>query len=192
MHPGFGLMRVEVVDDEDPFALPIGPQRLQEVVGEVLFGARRGQRRGQDTTGGDLEVGDQTLRAVADVVLLPALDISGNRRRGRMQALRCLPAGLLVAADQMHPVLVERPGLLIQGTDRGHVRAKGVRLLGRRIEPRPGPMRLEVRLLLKNDPPYGSICSPRCFVSPPLRPPLGPSRGSPGVARPAAAHRRGR
>ena len=189
---GFGWVRVEVVDDEDPFALQIAGHRLQQVVGELLLAARGGHRRGQDATGGDLEVGDQIVRAVADVVRLLPLDKSGDRRLGGMQALQCLHAGLLVATDQMHPLLVQRQGLFIQGTDRGHLVAKPLRVLRLRVEPGADPMRLKIRLILKNAPPYAPKCWTRRSVLPPLRPPLGGSSGTPDVASPRGAHRRWR
>ena len=124
MHQRFRLMGVEIVDDEDPFAVQVGRHRLQHVIGEVLFAARRAQRRGQDATGGDLEIGDQSLGAVADVVRLLPFDESGDRGLGRMPALQGLHPGLLLTADQMHALLVQRRGLLIQSADGGHLLVK--------------------------------------------------------------------
>ena len=173
MHQRFRRMGVEIVDDEDPFAVQVGRHRLQHVIGEVLFAARRAQRRGQDATGGDLEIGDQSLGAVADVVRLLPFDESGDRGLGRMPALQGLHPGLLVTADQMHALLVQRRGLLIQSADGGHLLVKPRRVLRRRMQPGAGPVRLTVRLILKNAPPFGSRCSAQSAVSPPLRPPRG-------------------
>ena len=190
MHQRFRRMGVEIVDDEDPFAVQVGRHRLQHVIGEVLFAARRAQRRGQDATGGDLEIGDQSLGAVADVVRLLPFDESGDRGLGRMPALQGLHPGLLVTADQMHALLVQRRGLLIQSADGGHLLVKPRRVLRRRMQPGAGPVRLKVRLILKNAPPFGSRCSAQSAVSPPLRPPRGGSSGTPAGARLPAAHRR--
>ena len=63
----------------------------------------------------------------------------------------------------MHPLLVQRSGLLIQATDRGHLVAKSLRVLRRRVEPGAGPMRLKIRLILKNAPPYAPKCGTRRF-----------------------------
>ena len=121
---GFGLMRVEVVDDENPFPFQVGGHRLYYVVGEVLFGARRRHRGAYDVPRGDLEVGDQTLRAVADLVLLPALDAAGNGEAGRMGPFQGLHAGFLVATDQMDSLFMELGGVRIQEAHRTYLVVK--------------------------------------------------------------------
>ena len=163
------------------------------MVGKILFGACRGQRRGKDATGGDLEIGGQALPTVTDIMLLSLFDMAGNRRFGGMGALQGLHAGFLVAADQMNALLVERKSLLVQGTDRDRVVTKLHGILWRWVEPVAAEMRLKIDLVLKNAPPCESRSATRRFVSSPRRPPPVASSVSPDDPMSVrAAHRRWR
>ena len=127
--------------------------------------------RRHDLSGGDLEVGDQTLGAVTDIVLLAALDVSGNGLPGRMATLQGLHAGLLVATHQMNPPFMEVGCLLIQGADRARLVPKLFGVFGRCMLPITSQMGLKIDLILKNARPCGPKCWTRSRVSPPQRPP---------------------
>ena len=85
---GFGLVGVELVGDEEPGGLGIGVDGPGDVRGEVGLGPGRPERRGQDGAGGDIAVGDQAERPVADVLVLAALGAAGTGWLGRGGALR--------------------------------------------------------------------------------------------------------
>ena len=69
----------------------------------------------------NLMVVDQRLRPVADILELLGLRLAGLHRAGGVKPLRCLDAGLLVGADQMDPLFVEFPGLVVQFAHRPHL-----------------------------------------------------------------------
>src|SRR5258706_15916014 len=64
-HQGLGLMSVELIGDEDPGSLWIGLDGLHDVSGKVGFGACRSNAGCYNLTAGHVEVGNQTLRAMA-------------------------------------------------------------------------------------------------------------------------------
>lgn len=55
----FGLVGVELIDDEDPGALGIGVDRLVDVGQKIGFGTGRPHSGSDDHSGGHFEVGDQ-------------------------------------------------------------------------------------------------------------------------------------
>src|SRR5215213_3761972 len=71
------------VDDEDPAGAGVGGDGLLDVGGEVLVGASLSYGGSYDLAGSHLEVGDQTLGAVAFVLVLLALAASLARLRIR-------------------------------------------------------------------------------------------------------------
>src|SRR6266699_613822 len=55
-----GLMRVELIGDEDPGGLWVGLDGLDDVSGKVGFGACRSNAGGHDLPAGHVKVGNQT------------------------------------------------------------------------------------------------------------------------------------
>ena len=66
-HQRLGLVGIELIGDKEPGGLWIGLDGLGDVSGEVRFGARGSDAWGNDLTRGHVEIGDQTLRAMAAV-----------------------------------------------------------------------------------------------------------------------------
>lgn len=100
-------MRVQVVDD--PMEAPLlGKMRgdALQVVGKILAGPREAQVPNNLARGND-EGADQGARAVADVVILAFLGLSGLREDGRVLSLKDLHAGLFVAADRQFALLIQ-------------------------------------------------------------------------------------
>jgi hypothetical protein len=97
-----------LIDDEDPAGIGVGGDGLLDVGGEVLVGASLSYGGSYDLAGSHLEVGDQTLGAVAFVLVLLALAASPARlhQNGRMEPLKSLDARLLIGANQIHPFFV--------------------------------------------------------------------------------------
>jgi len=95
----FGEMGVEVVRDQLPRGLGrfVFDHHLHEG-DEVLFGAP-GANLADDLAGGDIEAGDQALGAMADILVLAALDAPGAHRQPGRGALQGLDSGHLVERD---------------------------------------------------------------------------------------------
>ena len=74
---GLGLMRVELIGDEDPGGLWIDLDSLDDVSGKGDFGACRSNAGGHDLPAGHLKVGNQPLRAMPLVCAFLALDVTG-------------------------------------------------------------------------------------------------------------------
>ena len=100
-------MRVELVEDKDPRAQRVFSHRLGHMRCEIGFGTGVADGRCDDPTGGDLEIGDQALGAVADVLELAAFDQTRLHGQGGEETFQRLNAGLLVTADEMHPCGVQ-------------------------------------------------------------------------------------
>jgi hypothetical protein len=74
LHQIFGLMDVELVHHEDPPSIRVGGDGLGNMGSEVFIGASRTYRRSDHPARCHLKVSNQTLRAVANVFVLLALD----------------------------------------------------------------------------------------------------------------------
>ena len=95
---------------------------------EVLVRSSLGDARGQDPSGGDLEVGGEAQRPMTDVLELDALDQARSRRLGRILALQSLHAGLLVSADDVDPGFVQLLGVGVNVADRSNELVEHLRL----------------------------------------------------------------
>ena len=152
-HDGFRHVGVEVVADDAPAhgRCRRGEERFEEG-GEVGFGAGVGDAAA-DLAGGDVEMGDQRLRTMADVFELAPFDLAGPDRQGGCDALERLDAGHLVDRDRAHRLL----GFDGAAIDAAYIDALGLEVrvgLGR--EPGAHAMRLEVGFFLKSAPPSGA------------------------------------
>src|SRR5216684_4952 len=115
-------MRVELVYDEDPRGRRVGRDSLGDMRGEVRLGASRPDARSEHLAGGDLEVGDQALRAVALILELLPLDLAGPQGQRRVQPLQRLDPALLIGADGVNAGRLTGRRRLIgraDGPDRG-------------------------------------------------------------------------
>ncbi len=106
-HDGFRHVGIEIVADDAPAhgRRRRGEERFEEG-GEVGLGAGIGDAAA-DLAGGDVEIGDQRLRAVADIFELAPLDPARPHRQGGGDAFERLDAGHLVDRH--------RPGRLLSG-----------------------------------------------------------------------------
>jgi hypothetical protein len=145
-HQGLGLMDVQLVHDED--VARIRP--------------RRPDRRADQPAGGNLEVGDQALRAVPDVLELAALDVARLHRQGWGGALQRLDAGHLVGAEHMRAGGFQQRRGGVHVTHGRHLLDEDgwVGRLGR--EPIAAQVRLEVGLTPKSAPPSGARWREQC------------------------------
>ena len=147
------FMGVELIRDEHPFRLRIGGHGGPQMADKIRHGAGLPHRGVADPAGGHFEVGDQRLRTMAAVFKpLSFRRLAGCHRPGRMEPLQSLNAGLLVGADDMHPLLMELCRLLIELADRSHLFPKPGFVFHLVIQPVAGSRRLEIPLILKNDP----------------------------------------
>lgn len=141
-------MDVELIGNEDPTVGRRRRHRLREMRHKVFFRPRGSNAWGDLFTGGDLEVGDQALRAVANVFVFLALAsacLTGHARLhrfGRRGAFERLHASLFIRTDQVRACGVQLRGLLIQLADRFDLRLKLCRIRLRSIEPVLNSMRL--------------------------------------------------
>ena len=100
-HQRFGLMGIELIGDKDPAGLRIRLDRLGDVSGEVGFGARGSNAGSHKLSSRDIQVGDQTQRAMALIFKFFALDVTRLHGQRGMEAFQCLHAGHLIGACHM-------------------------------------------------------------------------------------------
>ena len=136
-------MHVELIDDEEPRGLRIGGDGVGHMPRKVFFRSAWPDSRRHRFPRGDVEVGDQALRTVAEIFILGALDQAGvHRQRGGGSRQRLYP-GLLICTDDMPPLLGDGWRVLVHFTHRRYLGGKrhGVIRLG--MEPVLHPMRLQ-------------------------------------------------
>jgi hypothetical protein len=115
-HQGLRLMGVELVGNEDPGGMWIGLDRLDNVRGEVGFGARGSQAGSHHLTGGHIQVGDQTQGAMAFIFEFLPLDVTGQHGQRWVEAFEGLDAGHLIGAVHMRARRRKRGGRFIHLT----------------------------------------------------------------------------
>ena len=143
-------MRVELIDDKEPRGLRIGGDGAGNMRRKVFFRSAGPDGRRHDCPRRHVEVGDQTLRPMAEVFLLRALAQPRLHRQGGCGPLQRLYPGLLIRTDDMTSVLGYSWRLLRRFTHGSHLGGKchgGIRL---GVEPVLDPMGLQIRLILKN------------------------------------------
>lgn len=156
LHQSSGLVRIELVGDENPFRWGIGLDGLGNVVDEIHFGARVANGRSHLLARGDFVIGDQALRPVADVfVFVPrtASRLSGHsglRGFGRRGAFQRLNASLFIGTDQVDALGVQLRRGLVHVAHRFDLRVELRRIPLRRVEPTLGVVEIKVKLILKN------------------------------------------
>ena len=116
-HQGLRLMGVELISDEDPGGMRIGLDSLDNVRGEVGFGARGSDAGSHHLTGGHIQVGDQTQGAMAFIFEFLSLDVTGQHRQRWVEAFEGLDAGHLIGAVHMRARRSKRGGRFIHLTD---------------------------------------------------------------------------
>ena len=72
-------MGIKLVGDENPTGVWIGINSLSDVIEEVLFFTGVANRRRHNSSISDREVGNQTLRSVANVFKLDFFDATGSQ-----------------------------------------------------------------------------------------------------------------
>ena len=163
-HQRLGLVGIELISDKEPGGLWIGLDGLGNVRGEVRFGARGSDAWGNHLTGGHIQVGDQTLRAMAFIFEFLSLDVTGQHGQRGVEAFEGLDAGHLIGARYMGPRRGERRGGLIHLTHRADLCSQFGGVVGGWGEPIPLEMRLQNAHLLKNVPPCEEKSVSRCRV----------------------------
>ena len=83
----FGLMCVELVGYQDPARLWIHLDSLFDVSDEVGFRAGGSNTGSHDLAGGDIQIGDQTQRAMPFIFKFFSLDVTRLHGQGRVETL---------------------------------------------------------------------------------------------------------
>jgi hypothetical protein len=133
----FGLMGIELIGKKDPGSLGIGLKGLGDMSGEVGFGARGANARSNHLSGGHIQIGDQTLGAMAAIFEFLAFDVTGLHRQGRVETLQSLDAGHLISACHMGTLRSECRGGLIDLTYRADLLGQRDGILSWWSEPVP-------------------------------------------------------
>lgn len=129
-HQGFGLVGVELVDDEQPVRFSIRVDGSDDMRGKVLLSTGWTNRGSDDLSCGHFEVGNEGLRAVADVLELTPLHPAGFHGQRGVLALQGLNAGLLIGAHHPHPLLMEFLSLSVDIADGSCFLVEAFRVLG--------------------------------------------------------------
>ena len=148
----FGLMRVELVGNEDPARLRIHLDGLFDVSDEVGFRAGGSNTGSHDLASGYIQIGDQTHRAMPFIFKFFSFDATRLHGQGRVETLQGLDAGHLIGAGHMRPRRGECRSGLIHLTHRADLRGQFGPIVGRRSEPIALAMRLQSARLLKIAP----------------------------------------
>ena len=152
-HDALGEVDVEVVANDAPLLIrrSLAEAGVEEGC-EVGFSAAFADRA-LERAGGDIEGGDERLRAVALVLELPALDLARLHRQAGGQALQGLDAGHFIDRERAHPRRIAQG----PAVDLADVPALGMKVrIGLGRQPDPQAMRLEVRTFLKSAPRCGA------------------------------------
>src|SRR5262245_2536740 len=128
-------MNIELIDDEEPRGDWIGGHRLGDMPRKVFFGSAWSDRRRHHSPSRYVEVGNQTLRPVAEIFILGALDQAWLQRQGGSSALQRLYPGLLICPDNMPPLLGDGWRVLVRLTHRRHLGRKRHRVIWLGVEP---------------------------------------------------------
>jgi hypothetical protein len=133
-------MNVQLINDKEPRGLWIGGNSLGDMPRKVFFRPAWSHRGRHDFPRGDVEVGDQTLRPVAQIFILRTLDHAWLHGQGGGRPLQRLYPGFLIRTDDMPPLLGDGWRVLIDLAHRSHLGGKrnGVIRLG--VEPIFHPM----------------------------------------------------
>ena len=117
----FRLVRVELVEHEDPGAIRVAVNRPGDVGREVVLGSRGADAREDGLSCHHVEVRDEAQRAVALVFELDALGLARSRRLRRVNPFECLNAGLLVGADDVPPCGSQARRVGVRFADLAHI-----------------------------------------------------------------------
>lgn len=146
----FRKMSVEVIGDEDPFAVGIGVEQPLDMSRKLVFGSGRLDRGSDDLASSDFKVGGQAEGAMADILELPALDLAGLHSLEGSFGFERLDPGLFVDANHMDTFFMESRRRVVNVAHPLHFRLKGNGILDLRFEPMSALVGLEVGLPLKN------------------------------------------
>ena len=161
---GLGLMRVELIGDEEPDGLWIGLDGLDDVSGKVGFGACRSNTGCHDLPASHVEVGNQTLRAMPLVFEFLALDVTGLDGQGWVQTLQGLDASHFIGTHHMRALQSLRWRCLIDLAHRTDLLGEFSGVVGGWSEPVPLAMRLQRAHLLKIAPRCAAKSARQCHV----------------------------
>lgn len=118
-------MGIERVHDKHPVAVRIRVDRRPDMSDKILLGPRVTDRGMDHWPRHHVKVGDQGLGAVSNLFKLLGLRFARFHRPGGMAPLQRLDAGFLISTDQVHPLLIEFKGLVVQAADRSDLLPEG-------------------------------------------------------------------
>jgi len=156
LHQPGGLVRIELVGDENPFPFFVRRHGLGNVLDEIHLRACVADGGSHLLARRHFVIGDQALCAVADVfVFVPRATsrLSGNprlRRLGRRGALQGLDAGLFIRTEQVNALRVQYGCGGVVVAHRFDLRLELRRIPLWRVEPTLGVLQIKVELILKN------------------------------------------
>jgi len=155
---------VELISDKDPGGFWIGLDGLEDVSSKIGFGARGSNAGCHKLSGSDIQVGDQTQRAMPFVFKFLSLDMARLHRQRGVETFEGLDAGHLIGARYMGARRGERRGGFIYLTHGADLRGQFDGVVGGWGEPIPLEMGLQDAQLLKNVPPCEEKSASRCHV----------------------------
>ena len=98
-------MRVQAIHDKHPFRFRIECDGALNVGDEIFFSAGGPDGRRHHVPGCHLNVRDQRLGAMTNVCTFSSFYASWRPGAGRMGTFNRLHTGLLIRADDVHPLL---------------------------------------------------------------------------------------
>ncbi len=161
---GFGLVRVELIGDEDPGGLWIGLEGLPDVSSKVGFGTCRSHAGCHELPGGHVEVGHQTLCAMPLIFKFLALDMTGLDGQAGVQTFQGLDARHFIGTHHMRARSSKRRCSLVDLAYRADLLCQFSGIVGWWREPVPLAMGLQRAHLLKIAPRCGEKSARQCHV----------------------------
>ncbi len=129
LHQGCGAMDVEVVGQKDPLGFWIGGDGLLTMCQKVIFLSACADGRGDQFSGGKVEIGDQALGGMTDVLMLEAGGFTRSGPQVSPYSLLGLNARLFICAHYPNPFLAELGGSFDQAVDLSDFRFKNFKVL---------------------------------------------------------------
>lgn len=119
------FMGIELVHDKYPVSKSIRLDRRPDMRDKILLGPSVADRGVDHLPRHHVKVGDQGLGPVSNIFKLLGLRFARFHRPGGMEPLQRLDAGFLISTDQVHPLLIEFKGLVVQAADRPDLLPEG-------------------------------------------------------------------
>jgi len=151
---GFGLVDIEMIGDEGPVSERVGGDSLGNMGREIVLGAGRTNGWGDDLTGDDVQISNQGLGTMPNILEFDPGHRARFHGQGRIFTFQGLDTRHFIGTQDVLALLGQDRRCSVQVAQCHDGLVKGHRVFGIGVQPIVDPMRLQVRLILKNVPHF--------------------------------------